>query len=160
MKLRSWPHREWKVCAMTWPTIANDWEIASPSSTAEKAIQRPGPGSSLPRNNSYAALYFPWIEVFDPATAKNILVPPSGHVAGIYARVDGQRGVHKAPANEAVAGALGAAVQPEQSRIRKGSILRGLIASATSTATFTSGVRALSAAMLMATKNMLAPDGC
>jgi uncharacterized protein len=65
-----------------------------------------GPESSLPRNNSYAALYFPWIEVLDPATAKNILVPPSGHVAGIYARVDGQRGVHKAPANEAVAGAL------------------------------------------------------
>jgi Bacteriophage tail sheath protein len=66
-----------------------------------------GPGSSLPQNNPYAALYFPWIEVFDPATGKNILVPPSGHVAGIYARVDTQRGVHKAPANEVVSGALG-----------------------------------------------------
>ena len=65
-----------------------------------------GPGSSLPLNNPYAALYFPWIEVFDPATRKNILVPPSGHVAGIYARVDAQRGVHKAPANEVVSGAL------------------------------------------------------
>ena len=65
-----------------------------------------GPGSSFPGNNSYAALYFPWIEVFDPTTGENILVPPSGHVAGIYARVDAQRGVHKAPANEVVAGAL------------------------------------------------------
>ena len=62
---------------------------------------------SLPQNNSYAALYFPWIEVLHPATGKNILVPPSGHVAGIYARVDTQRGVHKAPANEAVSGAVG-----------------------------------------------------
>ena len=35
------------------------------------------------------------------------MVPPSGHVAGIYARVDAQRGVHKAPANEVVSGALG-----------------------------------------------------
>jgi phage tail sheath protein FI len=66
-----------------------------------------GPGSSLPQNNSYAALYFPWLEVFDPATGKNIFVPPSGHVAGIYARVDTQRGVHKAPANEVVSGTLG-----------------------------------------------------
>jgi phage tail sheath protein FI len=61
----------------------------------------------LPQNNTYAALYFPWIVVFDPATKENVLVPPSGHVAGIYARVDTQRGVHKAPANEAVSGALG-----------------------------------------------------
>ena len=42
-----------------------------------------------------------------PATGEKILVPPSGHVAGIYARVDTQRGVHKAPANEAVSGAVG-----------------------------------------------------
>ena len=72
---------------------------------SEKEDPITGP-ENLPGNNSYAALYFPWIEVFDPATGKNILVPPSGHVAGIYARVDGQRGVHKAPANEVVAGAL------------------------------------------------------
>jgi phage tail sheath protein FI len=65
-----------------------------------------GPGNSLP-HNTYAALYFPWIVVFDPATKENVLVPPSGHLAGIYARVDTQRGVHKAPANEAVSGALG-----------------------------------------------------
>ena len=58
-------------------------------------------------DTDYAALYFPWIVVHDPVTGKNVPVPPSGHVAGIYARVDSERGVHKAPANEPVRGALG-----------------------------------------------------
>ena len=61
----------------------------------------------IPGNSDYAALYFPWIQVFDPATRQNIYVPPSGHIAGIYARVDAQRGVFKAPANEIILGALG-----------------------------------------------------
>ncbi|NES65269.1 MAG: phage tail sheath family protein [Okeania sp. SIO2D1] len=59
-----------------------------------------------PFNSNYAALYFPWIQVYDPASKGNIYVPPSGHIAGVYARVDGQRGVHKAPANETILGAL------------------------------------------------------
>lgn len=67
-----------------------------------------GKGSAaLPANSDYSALYFPWIEVYDPATKGRIMVPPSGHVAGIYARVDAQRGVHKAPGNEVILGALG-----------------------------------------------------
>jgi phage tail sheath protein FI len=61
---------------------------------------------SPPANSTYAAFYFPWIKVFDPASGQNIFVPPSGHIAGIYARVDASRGVHKAPANEVVFGAL------------------------------------------------------
>jgi phage tail sheath protein FI len=68
----------------------------------------------LPDNSDFAAFYFPWLQVFDPATKIQQptgpglqFVPPSGHVAGIYARVDTQRGVHKAPANEPVLGALG-----------------------------------------------------
>jgi phage tail sheath protein FI len=61
----------------------------------------------LPFNSDYAAYYFPWIQVLDPFTKQNIYVPPSGHIAGIYARVDSNRGVHKAPANEVVLGALG-----------------------------------------------------
>lgn len=72
------------------------------------------PGNKLPDNSDYAAFYFPWIEVFDPAKKTmypdgngRIFVPPSGHVAGIYARVDVRRGVFKAPANEVVMGALG-----------------------------------------------------
>lgn len=55
----------------------------------------------------YGAIYFPWIEVFDPSTAnKRRFVGPSGHIAGIYARNDALRGVHKTPANEIVLGAL------------------------------------------------------
>jgi hypothetical protein len=61
----------------------------------------------MPPYSDYTAVYFPWIEVFDPATKARKLVPPSGHIAGIYARVDASRGVHKAPANEVIQGALG-----------------------------------------------------
>lgn len=61
------------------------------------------------RNSDYAALYFPRVRVFDPVSADQLAVPVSGHMAGIYARVDQTRGVHKAPANEVVRGALGLA---------------------------------------------------
>ncbi|MBI4574785.1 MAG: phage tail sheath family protein [Planctomycetes bacterium] len=59
-----------------------------------------------PRDTQYGAYYFPWIQVYDPNKG-NIFVPPSGHMTGIYARSDTERGVHKAPANEIVRGALG-----------------------------------------------------
>jgi hypothetical protein len=52
-------------------------------------------------------MYYPWIEVMDPITNKLVAIPPSGHVAGIWARNDNTRGVHKAPANEVVLGAVG-----------------------------------------------------
>lgn len=58
------------------------------------------------RDTSYAALYYPWIRVFDPITSDTLLVPPGGHVAGIYARTDIERGVHKAPANATVNGII------------------------------------------------------
>lgn len=57
----------------------------------------------------FAALYYPWIAVANWDTgAKDptALVPPSGHLAGVYARSDSQRGVHKAPANEFIASAV------------------------------------------------------
>ena len=57
-------------------------------------------------DSKQAALYWPWIKVFDPATGQQIFVPPSGHMAGIWARNDNTRGVHKAPANEVVRGAI------------------------------------------------------
>jgi phage tail sheath protein FI len=63
-------------------------------------------------NTTFAAVYFPWIKVADPVTKHQnpdgdglLAVPPSGHVAGVYARVDTTRGVHKAPANEVIMGA-------------------------------------------------------
>src|SRR5712692_5061871 len=57
-------------------------------------------------DSKYATLYWPWIQVFDPLTGDQKLVPPSGHMAGIWARSDTTRGVHKAPANEVVRGAV------------------------------------------------------
>ncbi|GLZ42725.1 phage tail sheath family protein [Actinokineospora sp. NBRC 105648] len=57
-------------------------------------------------DSNYATVYYPWVKVFDPPTGGNIFVPPSGHVAGIWARSDTERGVHKAPANEVVRGAV------------------------------------------------------
>lgn len=56
----------------------------------------------------FAALYYPWISIPDPQSTNggSLLVPPSGYIAGIYARVDQQHGVHKAPANEIITGAL------------------------------------------------------
>lgn len=80
------------------------------------------PDNVLPQRNKNAAFYFPYIWVIDSAKRLqdedparrvplkhrgSILVPPSGHVAGIYARTDEQRGVHKAPANAAIVGAVG-----------------------------------------------------
>jgi len=77
------------------------------------------------RDSSYGAIYYPWIKVFDPVIAqKNAAalradphatledehryVPPSGHIAGVYSRVDESRGVYKAPAgvDEVLRGAV------------------------------------------------------
>lgn len=78
-------------------------------------------GEKLPPPNKNAAFYFPHIEVMDPARALfdsdparnvepkhrgRVMVPPSGHICGVYARTDEERGVHKAPANVQVRGAL------------------------------------------------------
>jgi phage tail sheath protein FI len=57
----------------------------------------------------YAALYYPWITINDPASLTGeelMLAPPSGHIAGVYARSDAQQGVHKAPANELIRGVV------------------------------------------------------
>ena len=62
-------------------------------------------------DSSYAALYNPWVQVFDPLEKRNIMVPPSGSVAGVYARSDSTRGVEKAPANEVIRGVSGLDVQ-------------------------------------------------
>jgi hypothetical protein len=60
-------------------------------------------------DSKYAALYYPWINVADPtpgATSSTITIPPSGHMAGVWARNDTERGVHKAPANEVIRGVI------------------------------------------------------
>ena len=53
-------------------------------------------------DSTYAAMYHPWIEVFDRSSNKSDYIPPSGAVMGVYSRTDQNRGVHKAPANETV----------------------------------------------------------
>jgi phage tail sheath protein FI len=55
-------------------------------------------------DTKYAAIYYPRVIVLDPLTNNDITVPPSGHIAGVYAYVDQTRGVYKAPANELISG--------------------------------------------------------
>lgn len=63
-------------------------------------------------DGGYGTFYFPWITVRDPLASENLVdVAPSGHMAGIWSRSDGTRGVHKAPANEVVRGALNVTYQ-------------------------------------------------
>jgi hypothetical protein len=62
-------------------------------------------------DSKYATLYYPWLEVLDPLSNRPMLVPPSGHVAGVWCRTDATRGVHKAPANEVIRGINGLAFQ-------------------------------------------------
>jgi phage tail sheath protein FI len=71
-----------------------------------QASQTPNPvATHFPTTTSkYAAYYFPWLEIRNPADGTPLLIPPGGHLAGIYARSDIARGVHKAPANEKING--------------------------------------------------------
>jgi phage tail sheath protein FI len=57
-------------------------------------------------DSAYATLYWPWVKTMHPDTGKISFMPPCGHVAGIWGRNDDTRGVHKAPANEVVRGAV------------------------------------------------------
>jgi len=90
-------------------------EAVADLTTLTRVAADPTPGV-MPKKTDLAAWYYPWIKVFDPGTKLQapdadggLNVPPSGHLAGIYARVDTERGVFKAPANESIRGALGVA---------------------------------------------------
>lgn len=76
---------------------------AAPSGANSIEAHRLGVASA----RGYGALYYPWIRVRPVGSGGPVLVPPSGHVCGIMARTDASRGVHKAPANETVNGAVG-----------------------------------------------------
>ena len=58
------------------------------------------------QDTQYAAFYYPWIVIADAETGARRTVPPGGHVLGVYARTDGERGVFRAPANETLRGVL------------------------------------------------------
>lgn len=64
------------------------------------------------RYSPYATLYYPWLKVANPAdSGKPIMVPPSGHMMGLWCRTDESRGIHKAPANEIPRGIVGLAYE-------------------------------------------------
>ena len=76
-----------------------------------EAPERPGAPAARglrPPNSAdgYATTYYPWLVVVDPVSGAKTTAPPSGHMAGVWARVDAARGVHKAPANTNIIGAL------------------------------------------------------
>lgn len=87
-------------------------QVTQDLTTLTRTAADPTPGV-MPKTTDFGAWYYPWINVFDPGTQLqdpssngSLAVPPSGHLAGIYARVDTERGVFKAPANEVIRGAL------------------------------------------------------
>ena len=73
-----------------------------------QAPQNPDPVADheTPVDSTYAAYYYPWINVMHPKKGVQVTIPPGGHVAGIFARNDNEGGVHEAPANMIVRGAM------------------------------------------------------
>jgi phage tail sheath protein FI len=110
-----------KTCEDRFAILDCPAEVETDGEMDVKLLSYDTPNTILPKRDKDAAFYFPYIEVIDPAKQMQdedprrgvplkyrgrVYVPPSGHVAGIYARTDEQRGVHKAPANATVLGAL------------------------------------------------------
>ncbi|WP_416417480.1 phage tail sheath subtilisin-like domain-containing protein [Paenarthrobacter aromaticivorans] len=91
--------------APDWPDSPRPSAAASREGAASEASEQQDLGA--PQSpGGYTALYFPWIVMIDPVSGKKVTQPPSGHIAGVWARVDATRGVHKAPANEPIQGAI------------------------------------------------------
>ena len=93
-------------------TRAADGDGAAPAGGGDGGKSPPAPkrpAGLRPRDSDggYGAFYFPWLRARDAITDEIVAIAPSGHIAGVYARTDTERGVHKAPANEAVRGAIG-----------------------------------------------------
>jgi phage tail sheath protein FI len=88
-------------------------DATTPAAPDTPASEPPSAGLK-PRlsDGGFGCFYFPWIQVRDPLNPSRIVpVAPSGHLAGVFARTDSTRGVHKAPANEGIRGALGLTYQ-------------------------------------------------
>jgi uncharacterized protein len=95
------------VTALTKVATADGGSSGSDTAAGGSASQQASglrPRTSL---RGDACIYCPCIKVMDPLGEELVTIPPSGHIAGIWARNDGTTGVHKAPANEVVRGALG-----------------------------------------------------
>lgn len=85
--------------------------ILDPEEIVEDTAALADAARKRPRSSAYGSFYFPWIQVRDPFSGDKLAVPPSGHLAGVWARTDAERGVHKAPANTPIRGALGLTAQ-------------------------------------------------
>lgn len=72
------------------PKGKSEDSVSGPDNTRVEAYR--------PRSSPYATLYYPWVQVKDLVTGETVLAPPSGHMAGVWARTDATRGIHKAPA--------------------------------------------------------------
>ena len=86
------------------PAAGAAWTAAAVEKIATDHLQVTRPA------NGIITTYFPWLQVADPANPQSgatVVVPPSGHVAGVWARTDATRGVHQAPANEVINGVIG-----------------------------------------------------
>lgn len=107
-----------RVCILDSPEEVENIDLLKKVASVSPGEEgRPGSpaGGLRPRSSDggYGALYFPWLTVRDPLAPGGAMLktPPSGYMAGIYARTDATRGVHKAPANEPIRGALGLGYQ-------------------------------------------------
>lgn len=76
--------------------------IATASSSADADGGKGKKSGKRAKATSYAAQYIPYLKIQSPLTGEMVVCPPSGHMAGIYARTDNDRGVHKAPANTGI----------------------------------------------------------
>lgn len=89
------------------PASAEPVEGEEPAPEPKPRARDKGGCRARKSDSGFGAYYFPWITIQDPLNPKILVsAPPSGHIAGVYARVDAARGVHKAPANETLKGAL------------------------------------------------------
>jgi hypothetical protein len=103
-----------RVAVLDGPATVEDVEQLTRAGTVDGGGDGGGRSRQKPALRSrdsdggYGALYFPWLRVRDAIDpSKLVSAPPSGHMAGLYAQTDATRGVHKAPANLAIRGALG-----------------------------------------------------
>jgi len=102
------PERVSDVSALTRVATsgADDAAAAGMGATASGGAPAAAEEAYRPRQSDFAAFYYPWIVTRDPVSGARVTAPPSGHIAGVWARTDATRGVHKAPANEPVVGAV------------------------------------------------------
>ncbi|MGH8236483.1 MAG: phage tail sheath family protein, partial [Steroidobacteraceae bacterium] len=111
------PYRE--VALVYAPAVDKDTQLAIISHCENMRFRfavldadkgKSNPGDLDPRttitDTTYAAFYYPWLAIADPTSGARKIVPPGGHMLGVFARTDVERGVFKAPANEVVRGAL------------------------------------------------------